>query len=215
MITLFKRTKELEGKIDEFLDVLMQAALEFRQAIKYYVEGNNTEFEKREHSVDELEGRADGLRREVENRLYAEMLLPEARGDVLALLENSDNVLNLIADTVVEFSIESPEIPEELNLQFIGLVDESIKAAEEMVSMIRSYFKNISSVRDHITKIMFHEKESDRIGETLKRSIFKRQELHLSHKIHITQFINYIQQIADEAEDVGDRVSIYTIKRMV
>ena len=214
MFKMFKKTKEMEVKINEFLDTILAAALEFRQAIKYYLEGDIEEFEKRERHIDQLEGIADSHRREIESRIYVEMLLPESRGDVLALLENSDNVLNVIADTIVEFSIERPEMLPEIKEQFKNLTDVSIKATEEMVRAVRAYFEELTAVRDHITKIMFFEKESDKIGEKIKRYLFGKKDLLLSHKIHLRTFITYLQNIADEAEDTGDRVSIYTIKRL-
>ncbi len=215
MFSVLKKTKALEGRIDEFLDTIMEAALEFKQGIKYYLDGDVEEFEKRAKHVDQLEGRADRLRREIENQLYSEMLLPEARGDVLALLENSDDVLNIIADTIVEFSIEQPEFLPEITDQFMTLVDVSIEAVEEMVMAVRSYFKDITAVRDHITKVMFFEKESDKVGEKIKRYLFSRKDLRLSHKMHLRTFVSYLQAIADKAEDIGDRVTIYAIKRMV
>lgn len=214
MFKLFRKTKELEGRINEFLDTILEAALEFKQGMKYYIDGEREEFERREEQVDRLEGKADKLRREIENRLYSEMLLPEARGDVLALLENSDDVMNLIADTIVEFSVEKPEFIPEILEQLSSLVDVSIGAVEEMVTTVRSYFREPGTVRDHITKIMFFEKESDKIGEKIKRYVFQRKDMRLSHKTQLRTFVTYLQQLADEAEDVGDRVTIYTIKRL-
>lgn len=214
MFPVFKKTKELESKIDEFLDVIMQASLEFRQGIKYYLDENFEEFTKRAKVVDKLEAKADSLRRDIENKLYSEMLLPEARGDVLALLENSDDVLNIIADTIMGFQVEQPKIPDFVDRYLYDLVVESIAAVEEMVTTVRSYFKNITAVRDHLTKIMFHEKESDRVGNRIKRDIFKNREMDLAHKIHISTFIEKLLLIADKAEDVGDRISIYVMKRL-
>lgn len=215
MFSVLRKTKELEAKIDEFLDVILRAALEFKQGIKYYLEMDYEEFEKRTELVDKLESKADELRREIENKLYSEMLLPEARGDVLALLENSDDVLNIISDTIVEFSIERPDLPAEMEQQFLDLVNASTGAVEEMVATVRAYFKDLTAVRDHIAKIMFYEKESDKIGRKIKRYLFEHPGLNLCNKIHLRTFINYLQHIADKAEDVGDRVSIYAIKRLV
>ncbi len=214
MLPVFKKTKELEAKIDEFLDVIMEASLEFRQGLKYYLEENFEEFSKRAELVDKLEGKADTLRREIENKLYSEMLLPEARGDVLALLENSDDVLNIIADTIMGFKMEMPQIPDFVDRYLYDLVIESTASVEEMVTTVRSYFKNITAVRDHITKIMFHEKESDRVGNRIKMDIFKSKDMDLAHKIHVSTFVEKLLLIADKSEDVGDRISIYVMKRL-
>ncbi len=215
MFQLFKKTRELENKIDAFLDTILQASLEYREGMKYYLSGQMEDFEKRVQEVDRLEGKADTLRREIENTIYAEMLLPEARGDVLALLENSDDVLNALADSLVEFSVERPEILPEHQEDWQNLVEVSLKAVEEMVAAVRAYFKDIAAVKNHIAGIMFYEKESDKVGEKLKRQIFGRTDLRLSHKMHLRSFVAFIQDLADRAEDVGDRLSIYVIKRLV
>ena len=213
MFNVFKKTKELQNKIDEFFDTIMEAGLEFKQGMKYYLDNNKEDFEEKVKKVDSLEGKADGLRREIENKLYSEMLIPEMRGDVLAILENSDNVLNLLADIIVEFSVEKPLFPQPLIDNFDNLVDVCISSVEEMIETIRAYFSDIVSVRIHITKLMFYEKESDKIGEKIKREIFNNKRMELSRKIHLRTFITYLQNIADMAEDIGDRISIYAIKR--
>jgi len=64
-------------------------------------------------------------------------------------------------------------------------------------------------------KIYHWEKEADRIAENLKRSIFESEELKLSEKIHLRYFTLHIDTLADRAEDVADRLAIYTIKRSI
>ena len=213
MFRIFKKTKELQRKIDQFFDTIIEASLEFKQGMKYYIDNNKEDFENKVKQVDDLEGKADNFRREIENRLYSEMLIPEARGDVLAILENSDNVLNLLADIMVEFSIEKPEFPEEIIDNLKDLVEVCIKSVEEMIETIRAYFSNAVSVKTHITRVMFYEKESDKIGEKIKKTIFNNKKIKLSRKIHLRTFITYLLNIADMSEDIGDRVSIYAVKR--
>ena len=70
---LFRRTRELESQIDEFLDKLSQSALLFRDAVgTYLADGVTEEFEERLKHVNDLESKADRLRRSVETQLYAQ-----------------------------------------------------------------------------------------------------------------------------------------------
>ncbi len=215
MFSIFRKTRQLEQNIDAFLDLILKSALAFRVALKAYLSGDRTTFEEKVQEIDSLEAQADGLRREVENTIYAEMILPESRGDVLALLENSDDVLNQIADTIVEFRTENPAFPLDLHGHLLELVDASMEAVEQMVLAVQAYFRDLLAVRNLITKIIFYEKETDRLGERIKRSLFQRDDLTLAEKMHLRTFVQYLQQIADQAEDLGDRISIYVIKRMV
>jgi uncharacterized protein Yka (UPF0111/DUF47 family) len=46
----------------------------------------------------------------------------------------------------------------------------------------------------------------------LKKQIFS-SELGLAEKIHLREFVDHIDAIADQAEDVADRLTIYAVKR--
>ena len=212
MDLLLRKTKELEMQIDEYLDLVVSGSLVFREGLKYYLRGEMQPFEARMKQLDDMEKKADSLRRLIETRLYLQTLIPEFRGDVLGLLESSDKVLNETTETLAQFSVEMPEIPEEFRQSFIDISEASMSAVESMVMAVRAYFREVEKVRDCIAKAMFYEKESDNIGDRTKRLIF-RSNLKLSHKIHLRYFTYHIESIADEAEDVCDRLSIASIKR--
>jgi uncharacterized protein Yka (UPF0111/DUF47 family) len=72
-ISLFRRTRALEGEIDEFLDKLSQCSLLFKIAIKVYLnEGCTDDFERKLQDVNKMESEADSLRRRIETQLYAQ-----------------------------------------------------------------------------------------------------------------------------------------------
>ncbi|MFC1555176.1 DUF47 domain-containing protein, partial [candidate division KSB1 bacterium] len=154
------------------------------------------------------------LRRDIENRLYAETLIPEARGDVLRLLESSDKVLNKMTETLISFSDERPLIVEEIKNKYLELTDISMKAVESMEMAIRSYLRDINAVRDHVNKVYMYEKESDQITTMIKKDIFS-MNIDLSQKLHMRHFVICVEEIADEAEDVCDMLAIFTIKRSI
>jgi predicted phosphate transport protein (TIGR00153 family) len=215
-MALFRRTKALETEIDEFLDKLSESALVFRQAIELYLaDGPGAGFDERLRQVNELESRADGLRRGIETQLYAQTLIPESRGDVLGLLENLDSILNLLEGTLWGFSIETPNIPEEFVKEYRELTEMAVLSVESIVMASRAFFRDHESVGDHMYKVMFYEKEADKVSTKLKRAIFGQAELHLSQKIHLKSFTEHIDNVADMAEDVADRLSIYAIKRSI
>lgn len=212
MSILFKSTKQLVMQIDEFLDAISQGSLLFKLGVKNYLEKDNPNFNEHLKSIDSLEGKADELRRNIENQLYTQTLIPEHRGDVLGLLESTDNVINQMKATLFQFDIETPEIPESLNKHFIDLTEMSVNSTEVLVKAIRAFFKDVNSVKDHLHKVYFFEKEADRIGDDLKRHAFKLN-IELSQKFHLRYFALHIQQVSDNAEAVADRLDICTIKR--
>lgn len=212
MAILLKKIKRLELQIENYLDLVVKGGFLFKQGVKYYLEEQTEEFENRMESIDITESDADHLRRKIETKLYLETLIPESRGDVLGLLESCDKVLNMTAETLLQFSIEIPFILPEVKNYYIELTEASISALEEMVAAVRAYFTDINSVKGHINKVQLFESESDKIAAKLKHIVF-RTDIQLSQKMHMRYFALHIENIADEAEDVCDRLSIAAIKR--
>ena len=62
-------------------------------------------------------------------------------------------------------------------------------------------------------KVSYWETESDKISTRLQRAIFKTDNLHLSQKMQLRDLVRHVDKIADRAEDVSDKLSIYVIKR--
>ena len=214
-LALFRRTKSLETEIDDFLDKLSESGMVFEHAVKLYLsDGRTEEFDEKLRHVNELESTADRLRRSVETQLYAETLIPESRGDVLGLLENLDSVLNLFEGALWGFSIETPDIPSDYHADYAALTEIAVQAVESLVLASRAFFRNIAAVGDHMHKVMFYEKEADKVSTKLKRAIFA-SDLPLSRKVHLRDFVEHIDNVADRAEDVADRLTIYAINRTV
>ena len=212
MTLLFRRTRALEAQIDQFLDAVSEGCLVFEKGVDDYLRGDETAFEERRKAIGAFEARADELRREVETRLYAESLIPDHRGDVLGLLENLDNVIDLAKQTLGQFEVERPEIPEDLAPDYVALAKAGSQATQHLVDSCRAFFREITAVRTHIHKVYFFEKEADRLADGLKRKIFAK-DLELARKIHLRYFCLHVENISDRAEEVADRLGIYTIKR--
>ncbi len=215
MAIMFRASKELEMRVDEYLDAVSQGLLIFKEAVKNYLEKEDETFQYRLHTIDKLESKADNLRRHIENDLYEHSLIPEHRGDVLGLLENMDEVIDAAKETLNQFDVEKPFVPEKYNKEYIELCEMAVNAGESIVLASRAFFKEIRAVKDHLHKVYFYEKEADKISDRIKRKVFASDDIDLSQKFHLRYFALHIDIIADYAEKVADRLSIYSIKRTI
>jgi hypothetical protein len=214
MPILLKLSKMLESEIDRFLDLVSESGIQFKKGLENYLKDNDEEFHERLTCVMDYERKADELRMNVERQLYLKTLIPENRGDVLAILENTDDVIDTTKETLMKFSLENPDIPPQFDELFMELADASVQSIEWLVRAIRAFFKDFGSVNDHIHKVSFYESEADNIAVKLKRKIFD-DDLSLSKKIHLRYFTENVEKISDCAEAVSDRLAIYTIKRQI
>ena len=212
-LDIFKRGPGIETRIDEFLNRISEAGLIFKGAIVDYLKGDLETFEHKRDRLHEAERQGDVLRRELERMLYTKTLIPESRGDVLELIENMDTLLDHYKGAMWRIDIEQPQIPDEFHEDFKELVDYGVAAVESTVCACRAFFRNIDTASTHMDKVIYWEKKSDVVSTRLQRAVFRHENLRLSHKRHIREFVRSMEKIADEAEDVIDRLSIYIIKR--
>lgn len=216
MAPIFKSTNVVIGQIEEFLTIIDESSLVFQNGIRNYLRSNREEFNRNLEMVDKKEGQADAIRRSVEDSLYRHSLLPEFRGDVLHLLERLDDLADIAKENLMQFNVESPDIPEAIHDDFLELTGICVKSVESVVLVTRTFFRDPRAVKDMLHRVYFYEKEADRIANLLKKNVFStpEEELHLSRKNHIRHFISKTEDISDVAEDIADTLAILAIKRI-
>lgn len=213
-ITLFSKSKELEAQTDEFCDKVSEGALAFRLGVRRYLEGDTAGFDEKLQHVKEIESRGDELRRDIQRRLYVETLIPESRGDVLELLELSDDILNACEGAMFQLSIEKPELGDELKGDFSDLVESVTEAVEALVRALRDFFRGSDALTDDMHKVGFYESEADKTSHKIMAAAFS-SDIDLSHKNQLRSFVLYFDNIADIAEDVTDKLGIFALKRAI
>jgi len=211
---LFKSSRVVVTQIDDFFDTVARGVLVYRAGVRAYLAGDTRDFEDAIVTIDKLESDADRLSRSVEAHLYSHSLIPEHRGDVLGLLENSDNIIDTAKTSLYQFSVEQPDIPEQFDDEFRKLAEAGYESVEAVIVSARAFFKDVGAVKDNLHKVHHYEKEADSISDRLKRAIFA-SDLELAHKIHLRYFALNVEKISDRAEEVADRLAIYAIKRTI
>ncbi|PTX16643.1 DUF47 domain-containing protein [Halanaerobium congolense] len=214
---LFGRSKELEIEITEYLDLVNRGSLTFKRDLNRYIKKNFELFEESLTDIKEIENNADEHQKDIKYKLYKYMLIPESRADVLGIIEEIDTITDLAKEVIYEISIEKPFIPEELENDFLELVENSTEAVDMLVKAVRAFFEEISQVNDYVNKVHFFEHQADKNEERLKRKIFSEQfeKIDIAHKLQLRYFIEEIAALSDQAESVSEDVSVAAIKRRI
>jgi len=211
---LFRRTRELEDQLDRFFDAVSESALVLRAGIDDYLAGRAADFGRRIQEMRARESRADDLRHEIENRLYAESLIPEQRGDVLVLLERLDGVIGQAKSVLKMLEVQRPEIPQEFARGLEQLVAASSEAIERIVRASRAFFSELEAVQNDVHKVRYWEREADAVGTRVRSELFAGT-LELAHKLQLCHLADAVEEISDLAEDAADALVIFAIKRSV
>ncbi len=213
MASILKRKAGIEKQVDEFLDQVSEAGLLFQSGVDTYLKGKKDAFIKKTDEISNVEHRGDALRRSIQEQLYLKTLIPESRSDVLDLLENMDALLDRFKGTIWRFEIERIEINPVFHDDFTELVKCVVEASEAIVRSVRAFFKDAKAVADHMHKVSFWETEADKVSTLLQRRIFRQEDMRLSHRMQLRDFVRHVDKIADRAEDVADKLNIFVIKR--
>ena len=213
MKSILRKKMGIEKQLDDFLNQISEAGLLFKTGVDIYLKGKKDAFLKKADEIAEVEHRGDALRRSIEEQLYLKTLIPESRGDVLDLLENMDALLDRFKGAIWRFEIERIEIDPKFHDDFKELVNYVVEASEAIVRSARAFFKSSKAAADHMHKVSFWETEADKVSTQLQRKIFRQEDMRLSHRMQLREFVRHVDKIADRAEDVADKLNIFVIKR--
>ena len=213
MAVFTRTTKKLILRIDEFFDNVEIGVLVFREGIKSYIDKDLEAYKRHLQKVDSLENNADKLQRMIENDMITHSILPQHRAEVTILIDRVDEIIDTIKKSLNEIITEMPEIPQELNKDFITLAEASANAAEELIPAARAYFKAPYTVREKLLKVYYFESETDKLSIKTKKKIFQEiKDIDLAHKAHLRYIVHHIENISDLAQKAADLLSGMAIK---
>jgi len=215
--SLFGRSRSIERRIDEFLDKVSETAMVMVATTHHQLETGPDEIvERKITQVADLKRACSALRREIEAELYSEMLIPDLLGDVVALIE----ALNRMVESVhhsMRFGYyarqdASLEMPPSVRKEAAALASTVGAAVDAVVCGSRAFFRDFTQVRDWVHKVAFYESECDEIRDRLLIQIYG-SSADLALKNHAATRVREMDAVADFAERIADSLTIYAIKR--
>lgn len=209
-----KQTRNTIENINKFFDTIDQALLVFKDGVKNYLYGHIELFYGNMQTMNTLETETNSLRRQIESNLYSQSALTQMRGDIMGLMERLDHMVDILNDNLIQFEIERPYIPSDLNADFIKLTELSVLSVESVIPAAKAYFRSPDVITEKIHRVYFYEKESNKQAQSIKRKVFHDMKaLKLSEKFHLRYFALHIETLSDSAEKTADLLSIMAIKR--
>jgi predicted phosphate transport protein (TIGR00153 family) len=194
---------------------VLESGQVFSNAFEIYLQkGAVDEVESSLEEIQNIEHAADNLRRNIELELYTRTLIPDLRSDVLRLLENIDSLTNMYKANLFRLSIQQPDISTQFCEEFRKLSQTAVQCVDTLIITARSFFRDLDAVRNNVRKVVALETDADRISSPLQRNIFA-SELSLDQKMHLRYFVERIDELANQAEDVADQLAISAIKRRI
>lgn len=204
--------------VGQYMEVWIGCIRCFRDAWDVYLsDGLGEEFFFRVDATHKEESRADDIRRKIEHELYAKALLPESRGDILGILETVDTLLTQAEWSLYEIQLQEMRIPDEIKPAVGKVVDLSCSCCEMVNKAVRTLFLGsgrFEEVEALVNEIDSFESEIDHLERSLIRTIF-RMEIDKGSKLELKGLVRRVTHVSDQAEQVGDRLTLVSVKRRV
>jgi len=167
--------------------------------------------------IDGLEHEADRIKNEIRSHLPKRLFLAIERRDMLEILDFQDSIADVaqdIAELVEMRGMVTPVVLKEPLQALVRRVIAACEAAElvikELDELVETGFRGrevtrVEGMIDDLSKI---ESETDELAEKAQRQLFAiEHELGVS-TVFWHQLINWVADLADYAERVGNRLRL-------
>ena len=209
------RQQQILKELDEYLHNLNTITRTMREAIGAYLKEDMQEFLRLFEEINNVESHLDTLRRDIEERIYEQRLLPDTRDDILALLESLDRIPNRIQAVTREMLLQGIRIPELIHHSVNQLAHRGVEIVQVLSRVADAFLNRPHDVREGARQLSKQENEADMIEHEAVKLIFQDAGLELAKKMQLYHFVDRFGSICDMAEDVGDQVMIWAIKRLL
>ncbi len=189
------------------------------EAAQCYFEREIERFDDLTEKVALLESSADQLKRNIRNHLPRGLLMPVEKFQFLDYLREQDKVLDTVEEALYWLSYRPPDVPEGIAEDFMELVKGVISPIEGLAKLAEgawTYFRTGREedrvrVKQTVRDISQWENEAD----LLERELIKRIFAEIQDPIqvfHLTKLTRIVGQIADHAQNAGDRMRAMVAK---
>jgi predicted phosphate transport protein (TIGR00153 family) len=140
--------------------------------------------------------------------------MPEARGDILGLVEAVDRVPNWAEEVVHDMYLQRVQLPENLLDKFRQLTEMNVQCFRLLHAAIQALFTDIDAVFEMTKKVDKLESKIDKLEHALIQEVFDIEE-RLSYQNLLHRIVRSICDISDKSENVADRLAIVAIKKLI
>jgi predicted phosphate transport protein (TIGR00153 family) len=206
--------RPLEAHMSKVHACVMQLAPFFDAVLKQ----DWPEVEVLQKDIARLENEADDMKRDLRVHLPKGLFMPVSRSDLLELLSVQDRLANKAKDIAGMVLGRQMVLPDSIKKPFVEFLEKSIEASKqaniaihELDELMETGFSGneVKLVEGMITKLSHIERETDDQQIHLRHIIFSLEDkLPPVNVIFLYKIIEWTGDLADRAQDIGDRLQI-------
>jgi len=208
--------------LQEHMRVVLECAREVQPLIEALAAGDQVRVVELKDRIFEREAEADRIKHELRAHLPKSLFMPVDRRDLLEVLLLQDTIANVaqdIAGLLIERKMSIPEFLRDplivLTARCVDTVEHAAGVIEELDELLAIGFRGreADAVDKMLTELNAIEDETDELGIALARALFDHEdELKPVSVMMWYQIIEWIGDLADYAEKVGDHLRLLIAK---
>jgi predicted phosphate transport protein (TIGR00153 family) len=212
----FKKQKAVENLIAEYVRSVEVALDMFLQSMENYLQARtcNPTFEVLVAETHKSESRSDDILEKIVKLLHEKALVPDLRGDLLKLLETTDEIPDQFDRVLADICNQKIVLPESLEPDFRELLKLSLEACSFTMESVRSTLDRGERAGRLLFKTDQLESQGDQIEKRMIKRIFESDWDPLQ-KILLRDLTKKMGDIADSAVQVCRQVNLIVTKRRV
>ncbi len=203
----FEQLLEHMGKVRECIDILGNGLID-------YYKGDYKDFTDITNKVSQIEHEADLIKSNLRNHLPSTLFMPVDKGKFMWALREQDKILDHAENLAVMLDMRHTKIPKKLQDVFIDhikLVMKTVEAMEIAVKNIRDLVETSfvrrerEQTKEFIRDVHKYEWEADQKKYDMTKAIYDiEKELDPMDTYHLLKIADWVDDIADHAENVAD-----------
>lgn len=209
----YRKKSPFEG-LFEHMKKVRECISILREGVLKYIEGDFENFHSVAEKVSELEHEADLIKGNIRAHLPRSILMPVDKRYFLWVLREEDAILDHAENLAQLLDLRHTDVPDELKEDFkehmnlvAQTVEEMERAVENVKDLIETSFsgKEREESKKYIHNVHQKEWEADQKRYEITKKIYEIEEnLSPMDEYHLLKMVDWIDDIADHAENVAD-----------
>ncbi len=216
ILSLFGRSPI--GPLEEHMGKVHACVQQLLPFFEVVLEQDWPQVEKIQVQISHLENEADAMKRDLRIHLPKGLFMPVARSDLLELLSVQDRLANKAKDIAGVVLGRRVVLPKSIAPAFIDFLKRCIEAStqantaiHELDELLETSFSGneIKLVEGMIAHLWQIERDTDALQVRLRHGVFElEKKLPPVDVIFLYQIIEWTGDLANYAQDIGDRLQI-------
>lgn len=204
--------------MQQHMRIVCECVAEVPALFSAVIENDSAQLEAQKDKIFVKEGEADALKNDLRDHLPRSMMLAVDRRDLLELLAMQDAIADTaqdIAGLLVERPMEVPPGMAEPLMRFVNRCVETCEQAhkiiEELDELLETGFRgrDVDRVNAMVVELGQLESDTDLMGIALSGILFAQEDSVKPVSVMFWyQLIQWVGNLADNAEKVGDRLRL-------